>query len=370
MVNAWRRITGGCAIPEERLISGGEERRGVKWHDQMPSEGEKRWRKRKKGWKEDPREGSGGGVQVVVRGAERRRASCLAGDVERPAPKALGGEPWRTQFSTGRREGVTVLSLPGCEPPCEKPRDRPASLPICLLFGLRGHVACVDARYHSWRVGRKIRIGERGKHGWSLIVQLLFTVSFYREIACMYDSRVFDLVRSFSSPFFRRLWVVFRFAHERDRMRVSRPRVFSSKALGLRGRPSGIRVLASTVLATRTWTCNAFKRTRDFLCDTTTWTASCLVFKGVFLRCRQWRDKNGGRGVEGATDRGFFEVEEWSGYKVKCKVLLQSSWFLCGDDRGDLVDRSVARTLWTSLNDGICNNGGGEEYGLDYENFE
>lgn len=102
-------------------------------------------------------------MQVVVRGAERRRASCLAGDVERPAPKALGGEPWRTQFSTGRREGVTVLSLPGCEPPCEKPRDRPASLPIRLLFGLWAASRVSMLEYHSWRVGRKIRIG--GKHG-------------------------------------------------------------------------------------------------------------------------------------------------------------------------------------------------------------
>lgn len=48
-----------------------------------------------------------------------------------------------------------------------------------------------------------------------------------------------------------------------------------------------------------------------------------------------------------------------------------SLWLiLVGDNRGDLVDRSVVRTLWTCLNDGICNNGGGEEYGLDYENFE
>lgn len=59
--------------------------------------------------------------------AERRRATRLASDAGRPAPKASGGELWRTQFSTDRREGLTVLSLSaaGRGEPSVEPRDQP-----------------------------------------------------------------------------------------------------------------------------------------------------------------------------------------------------------------------------------------------------
>lgn len=143
--------------------------------------------------REDPRGGFVGGVQVVVRGAERRRASCLAGDVGRPAPKASGGESWWTQFSTGRREGVTVLSLPGCErrPPVRKATWSTAG-PACSAIFLVGLWASSRVSMLDDVVASRFAIIERkfeivnAKKAW-LIVDRVVVYHWFRETAMIHE---------------------------------------------------------------------------------------------------------------------------------------------------------------------------------------
>lgn len=125
----------GAPSPREKGVTGVPKvRPGVKWRDQMRREQEKsdeKWsgRKRRRMKRPKPRVPTAAGCKLVARGggATPRVASRRATDAERPAPKASGGESWRTQFPTDRREGVTVFVVVGRESPAnhfaEEPRD-------------------------------------------------------------------------------------------------------------------------------------------------------------------------------------------------------------------------------------------------------
>ena len=140
-------------------------------------------------------------------------------------------------------------------------------------------------RADNWKKNSKIVNREESMvDRWPL---LLSSYHWFRGTAMIHEFSRFSLSRLFSFLFVLS-WIirVVVLLHEKDRASIKAARVWELESCRLFARLPFCDTCfrSAIVFATRTWTCNAFERTRDFLCDTTRVDRVVQCFKGVFFK--------------------------------------------------------------------------------------